>query len=233
MNIVITGGTKGIGNAIAERFAAEGYNVLICARSESDLQESKLKLLQINDAIKVHTLKVDLSIKQDVQQLIQFIGKCFVKVDVLVNNAGLFENSEMLLEQDNVFERTMSTNVSSMYYICKEIGNSMKKGKSGYIFNLGSIAGKEVFVNCGAYCISKYAVHGLTKVLREELKNFGVKVSLVVPGATYTSSWEGSDLPPQRFVAASDVAEMIFSATKLSAGALAEEIHIQPLLGKI
>ena len=233
MNIVITGATKGIGKAIAEKFAADGHHFIVCARNLSDLEKVKSDFISNFPQSSMDIYACDISKKEQLKNFIDFIHSKFSKVDVLVNNAGQFINAEILQEEDEVFENTMSTNVSAVYYLCKAIGKEMKKNSDGYIFNIGSIAGLEPFVNCGAYTVSKFALHGLTKVLREELKNFGVKVCLVIPGATYTSSWQGTDLPKDRFVNPKDVAELIYVSTKLSKGALAEELHIQPLLGKI
>ena len=233
MNIVITGGTKGIGRAIAEKFAIEGNHILVCARNSDDLIEMESIFKNQFPRVYLHIYTCDLSIKEEVKKFSKFIFSTFSKVDIFVNNAGLFENSALVEEEDAIFERTMHTNLFSSYYLSKDIALEMKKEKSGIIFMIGSIAGTTAFVNCGAYTISKFAVHGLAKVLREELKSFGIKVSLIIPGATYTSSWKGSNLSKDRFVDPQDVAEIIFTASQLSIGGLAEEISIQPLLGKI
>jgi short-subunit dehydrogenase len=109
----------------------------------------------------------------------------------------------------------------------------MIKNKSGHIFNICSTASITPYVNGGAYCISKYALYGMTKVLREEMKPHGIRVTAVLPGATFTSSWEGVELPSERFIKAEDVAKAIWDIYCLSNGTVVEEILIRPQLGDI
>jgi NADP-dependent 3-hydroxy acid dehydrogenase YdfG len=109
----------------------------------------------------------------------------------------------------------------------------MIERKKGHIFNLCSTASITAYTNGGAYCVSKFALYGMTKVLREELKPHGIRVTAILPGATLTASWEGVDLPPERFIQATDVAKMIWSAYNLSPGAVIEEILMRPQLGDI
>ena len=109
----------------------------------------------------------------------------------------------------------------------------MKTKKHGHIFNLCSIASIKAYPNGGSYAISKFALLGFSKCLREELKPLGIRVTAVMPGATYTSSWDGVDLPEKRFIPVEDIAETIFSAYKLSGRSVVEEILIRPQLGDI
>ncbi|MBL7876963.1 MAG: SDR family NAD(P)-dependent oxidoreductase, partial [Cyclobacteriaceae bacterium] len=104
---------------------------------------------------------------------------------------------------------------------------------SGHIFNICSIASIKAYPNGGSYAISKFALLGFSKVLREELKEHGIRVTAVLPGATKTASWAGSTLPDSRFIKPEDVAETIFSAYSLSPNAVVEELLIRPQLGDI
>jgi short-subunit dehydrogenase len=109
----------------------------------------------------------------------------------------------------------------------------MKKEKSGHIFNMCSIASIKAYPNGGSYAITKFALLGFSKVLREELRENGIRVTAVMPGATKTASWEGSDLPDSRFMKAEDVAEVIFNANAISERSVVEELIIRPQLGDI
>jgi short-subunit dehydrogenase len=109
----------------------------------------------------------------------------------------------------------------------------MKEIRRGHVFNMCSIASIKAYPNGGSYAISKFALLGFSKVLREELKEFNVRVTAVLPGATRTASWDGVDLPEDRFMRAEDVAETVFSAYSISERSVVEEIIIRPQLGDI
>ena len=109
----------------------------------------------------------------------------------------------------------------------------MKSVKKGYIFNMCSIASLTAYANGGSYSISKFALYGMTKVLREELKKDNIKVTAVLPGATFTSSWAGVDLPEERFIKSEDVADLIWATYSLSDRTVVEDLLIRPQLGDL
>jgi short-subunit dehydrogenase len=109
----------------------------------------------------------------------------------------------------------------------------MISAKAGHIFTMCSVASLGAYPNGGSYSISKFALLGMTKNLRHELKQHGIKVTAVIPGAAYTDSWKESGLPEQRFMEAEDIASMIYAATLLSPQAVVEEIVMRPQLGDI
>lgn len=127
----------------------------------------------------------------------------------------------------------IETNLYSAYFVTKAFVGDMIRRRSGHIFTMCSTASITPYINGGSYCISKYALYGMTKVLREELKKHNVKVTAVLPGATLTASWEGVDLPTSRFIRPEDVANAIFATYQLSENAVVEEILIRPQLGDI
>jgi short-subunit dehydrogenase len=230
--ILVTGGTKGIGRAIIERFANEGFDIITCARNEKDLEELKTSLEENHALIHVLVAKADLSKKEEVMSFAEKV-KAFGTPDVLVNNTGVFLPGAILDEPEGNLEVMMNTNLYSAYYLTRALISGMKSKKSGHIFSMGSIAGLTAYANGGSYAISKWAMLGMTKCLREELKEHQIKVTSVLPGATYTASWEGVDLPEKRFIKAVDVAESVWSAYNLSPQTVVEEIVIRPQLGDI
>lgn len=230
--IVVTGGTKGIGYAILKRFAADGFNLITCSRNKTELENIVSQLAEEYN-VKVWHAVADLSQKSEVQNFVQFINSLEVSIDVVVNNAGLFIPGAVHLEEDGALELMINTNLYSAYYLTKGLVHDMKARKQGYIFNMCSTASIVPYVNGGSYCISKFALLGMTRVLREEMKPFGVKVTAVLPGATLTASWDGTDLPRERFMQPEDVAEAIWTAYNLSPYSVLEELLIRPQLGDI
>ena len=232
MKIIITGATKGIGRAIAEKFAAEGFEIAACARTEADLTVFK-KEIQEKYKVEVLTRATDMRSKTDVLAFADFIKKHWREVDVLVNNAGLFIPGEISQEEDGTLEKMIETNLYSAYHFTRAMLPVMLKKGSGHIFNMCSIASIIAYPNGGSYSISKFALLGFSKVLREELKTKGIKVTAILPGATWTPSWEASGLPENRFVEANDIAIAVWSAWQMSPSAVVEEIVVRPQLGDL
>lgn len=230
--IVVTGGTKGIGRAIIEKFAAQGFDVITCARNERDLQQLKTAL-EDQHAIKVFTRPTDMAVKDDVKKFIEFVLSLNRPIDVLVNNAGYFIPGEIATEEEGALESMINANLYSAYYTTRGLVHGMRERKNGYIFNMCSIASIKAYPNGGSYAISKFALLGFSKCLREELKTFGIRVTAVMPGATLTASWEGVNLPEERFMRAEDVADAVYGAYSLSGRSVVEEIIIRPQLGDI
>lgn len=233
MNVIITGATKGMGRAIAAQFAAAGYNIVACARSADDLQEMKELFLSYFPAISVTTRAADVGNKEQVKKLGQWIVDSNISPDVLVNNAGYFIPGSIYNEEDETIVKMMNVNLYSAYHLTRALLPLMMKRKHGHIFNICSIAAFQPLPNVGAYGISKFALLGFTKHLREEMKPFGIKVTAVLPGATFTGSWDGSDIDPQRIMEANDVAKMVFASSQLSPMAVVEDIILRPQLGDL
>lgn len=229
---VVTGGTKGIGRAIIEKFASRKFDIATCSRKLVELTALQ-KHLESTYAIKAHVLAVDMSVRAQVNAFTDFILKIGQPVDVLVNNAGVFLPGQVIDEKEGALENMMEANVYSAYYTTRGLVPSMKAKKNGHIFNMCSIASIKAYPNGGSYAISKFALLGFSKVLREELMHDNIRVTAVLPGATRTGSWEGVDLPDERFMKPEDVAEAVFGAYALSPRSVVEEILIRPQLGDI
>ncbi|WMX14708.1 SDR family oxidoreductase [Aureispira sp. CCB-E] len=230
MNAIITGATKGIGRAVAELFAQNGFNVAICSRTQTDVDALK-KHLEDTYSIEVIGQVVDMSKKDAVKNFAAAIVKQWASIDILVNNAGVFIPCELAQsENESAFEMMMDLNLYSTYYMTQSILPSMITQKKGHIFNMCSIAS---IMPYGAYAVSKHAMLGFSKVLREEVKDKGIRVTAVMPGATYTASWEGTDLPEERFMKAEDIAQTLLDIYNLSDRTVVEEILLRPQLGDI
>ncbi len=225
--VLVTGGSKGIGLGIAKIFYDHDFEVIICARGEDGLKKAA------TDMPGVHTFACDLSKKEAVKQMASAINEKFGVLEVLVNNAGTFQMGEMHAEEDEVFEQLMATNVNSAYYLTKSLLPAMIEKKHGTIFNVCSIASLMPYTSGSSYSISKYALLGFSKVLREEMKPMGIRVVALMPGAVYTDSWAASDLPPERFIPVEDIAKLVWNAYDLSDSTVVEDIIVRPRLGDI
>ncbi len=232
MNIVITGASKGIGKAIAEVFAANSHDLFLCSRGELALYKTVEELMTRFPAVTIKAKPFDLSKKEEA---IAFGNWClsFAEPDILVNNAGLFEPGSVYNEPDGTLESQLATNLMSAYHLSRTVIPKMMERRSGHIFNMCSIASLNAYTNGGAYSISKFAMHGFSKNLREEMKPHGIKVTSVHPGAVLSDSWGNYDNSAKRIMEAADIAKMIFAASQLSIQACVEDIVIRPQLGDL
>lgn len=232
MNIVVTGASRGIGKAIASIFAANGHTVCLISRNDAALYKT-LEELQTHFPATVFFAKAfDLSEKE---KAIEAGNWCLSKMipDVVVNNAGSFEPGSVHNEPEGLLESQLATNLFSAYHFTRALLPAMLQRKSGHIFNMCSIAALHAYTNGGAYSISKFALHGFSKNLREEMKPNGIKVTAVHPGAVLTDSWGGFDNSSKRIMEADDIAKMVYAASQLSVQACVEEIVIRPQLGDL
>ncbi len=231
--IVVTGGTKGIGRAIIEKFASSGFDTVTCSRNEKDLESLQEDVQEKFPNVKVFIKKSDLSKKEEALAFAKYVNDLNRPVDVLVNNTGFFIPGTVHEEEDGALEAMINTNLYSAYHVTRGLIGAMKKRKEGHVFNICSVASITAYPNGGSYSISKFAMYGMSKALREEMKEHGVRVTAILPGATLTASWEGVELPPERFVKSSDVADAIFNANNISQQSVIEDIIIRPQLGDI
>ena len=231
--IVVSGGTKGIGKSIIELFASSGFDIITCSRSKNDLNQLTKELKEEHPAINLGTVEADLSTVDGVNKFLSFIKEYNRGVDVLVNNAGIFLPGNIHEEEDGRLEKMMETNLYSAYRTTRGLIKDMMKRKKGHIFNICSVASIIAYDNGGSYSISKFAMYGMTKVLREEMKPYQIKVTAVLPGATLTASWDGVDIPADRFMQSNDVAISILNAFQLSPNTVVEDIVLRPQLGDL
>ena len=183
--VFITGATSGIGQACAEKFAANNYDIIITGRRDNLLQEVK-SLLENKYSCGVTTLCFDIQNKKAVFETIEHLPVDKKQIDILINNAGLALGRDPFDEADITdWETMMNTNVNGLLYMSKALMPFIKKSK-GHIVNIGSIAGKEVYENGNGYCASKFAVDAISKAMRIDLVKHGIKVTSINPGAVET-----------------------------------------------
>lgn len=183
---LITGATSGIGKATAERLAENGFDIIITGRRKEKLQEIEDVLKKEYNA-DVLSLEFDVRNYAEVEKYLGSLPERWKRVDVLVNNAGLAVGLNSI--QEGVvddWERMIDTNVKGLLYVTRIISPGMVERRSGHIINIGSIASREVYANGGVYCATKHAVKALSQGMRLDMVDYGVKVTLVCPGAVET-----------------------------------------------
>lgn len=232
MIIVITGSSKGIGKAIAEEFASEAHQFFLCSRNDFQLYETLKDLQTRFPASEFKARPSDLSKKEEVLAFADWVLSYGVP-DIVVNNAGLFIPGSICTEEEGALETSLSVNLLSAYHLTRRFLPGMMTRKSGHIFTICSIASIAAYPNGGSYSISKFALLGFSKNLREEMKPYGIKVTAVLPGAAYTDSWSGSGVAPNRIMEARDIAVMIVASSRLSVQACVEDIILRPQLGDL
>jgi len=218
--VLITGATSGFGKACAEKFSANGYNIIITGRRKDRIEKIKTEL-EKKFSIKVLPLVFDVRNKKVVFDILQNIPEEWKKIDVLVNNAGLALGRDFFEEADlEDWETMIDTNVKGLLYVTKAILPFMISRRKGHIINIGSVAGKEVYEKGNIYCASKQAVDAISKALRIDLLRHEVKVTAIHPGAAETEFSlvrfkENEDLAKKMYegytpLSAEDVADIIY-----------------------
>ena len=181
---LITGATSGIGEATAYEFAKKGINLVLCGRRFERLETIKKALERFAD---VHILNFDVSNKKATFSAIESLPEAFKQIDILINNAGNAHGLDPINEGNlDDWEAMIDINVKGLLYVSKAIIPQMTERKSGHIINIGSSAGKEVYLKGNVYCASKHAVLAITEGMRLDLNNYGIKVGVINPGMVET-----------------------------------------------
>ncbi len=184
--VLITGATSGIGKACAYQFAANGYSLIITGRRAERLETIKADIMD-EFGIKVYSLRFDIRDHKAVEEAIEQLPAAWRKIDILINNAGLAVGLSRI--QDGLiedWERMINTNIKGLLYISRQIMPLMIARQSGHIINIGSIAGKETYPFGNVYCATKHAVDSITKAMRIDMLEYGIKVTQIAPGAVET-----------------------------------------------
>jgi NAD(P)-dependent dehydrogenase (short-subunit alcohol dehydrogenase family) len=232
--ILVTGASQGIGAAIAKTFAQEvpGCRLALVARSEKNLGTVARLCVRLG-ASAADVFPCDVSDADSVGTMAAAVTKRFGVLDVLINNAGVFRGAPMIEMEIAEFDRIVATNLRSVFLVSRAFAPAMAKRGQGDIFNMSSIAGLNAYPNGAAYCAAKFGVTGLTKVMRMELKDKGVRVTAVHPGATVSPSWKDSGVAAERMMPAEDVARAFVDVYRMSRRTVVEEIVLRPLRGDV
>jgi 3-oxoacyl-[acyl-carrier protein] reductase len=227
--VLVTGGGRGIGRAIALRFAREGARVVVAARTSTELDNVVAEVERAGGAAIAAQMDVrDFgSVEAAVWRAVQFLGD---SIDVLVNNAGVFDVQPIDKLDLAKWRWMQEVNVDGPLYVIKESLDALLESERAHVFNIASVAAKRGFPGNVAYCASKYALRGLSDALREDLRPKGVRVSTVYPGATDTAifdrvpgAWDRTKMNRPE-----DVAEVIWRAWNAPASENVDDLDVPP-----
>lgn len=233
--VLITGASQGIGAAIAKVFAQEvrGVRLALVARQRTKLAAVARACAKTGEGVVAEVFPCDVSDEAAVAGMAAAVTKRFGGVDVLINNAGKFAAAPFAETTVAQFDELVAANLRSAFLVSRAFVPAMLRRKRGDVFFMSSIAGLGAYPNAAGYCAAKFGVTGLAKVLRAETKGTGVRVCCVHPGATWSPSWSGSGVAPERIMPAEDVARAFYDVWKLGRRTVVEEIVLRPEQGDL
>ena len=226
---VVTGASRGIGRAVAERLAREGFDIALAARTEADLVKAAAEIEA--EGAKALAVPTDVSREEDVLRLFERVGGHFGRVDVLVNNAGLGVYTPVAETSLDDWERVMGVNARGTFLCSREAFRMMESAEppGGVIVNISSVVGIKGYARQGAYTASKHAVVGLSKVLAEEGREKGIRVHAICPGGVATDmvAMARPDIDPDELLRPEDIADLVAYLVRLPKRAMIDLVHIR------
>jgi NADP-dependent 3-hydroxy acid dehydrogenase YdfG len=236
MDIVITGASQGIGAAIARAFARKQVGdaptrIALAARSADGLNTVADTVRE--QGAEALVCPTDVTDDEAVAQMAERVLEDWGAPDVLVNNAGMFRFAPLDELSIDGFRDQIDVNLTGAFAVTQAFLPAMRERKTGHLFFMASVASIQAYPGNAGYCAAKHGLRGLARVVREETKEDGLRVTTVIPGATRTPTWEGTELPDERFMAAEDVAQAVVDATGLSPRTVVEELLLRPQKGDV
>ena len=223
---LVTGGSRGIGLAIAARLGRMGARIAICARSAESLERAAEGLRR--DAVETLAMAADVTRAAEVTALVERTRKSLGPVDILVNNAGvgIFGPVQALRESD--WDAVLDTNLKAVFLVSKEVAPEMIRRRTGQIINISSLAGKNAFANGSIYCASKWGLLGLTYCMAEDLRTYGIRVSAVCPGTVATEFSPHAGKDPSKMLQPDDVAHAVAALVTQAPQSFISEVLLRP-----
>jgi NAD(P)-dependent dehydrogenase (short-subunit alcohol dehydrogenase family) len=227
--ILVTGANRGIGLAIARALGQEGARLVLLGRSGRALRDAAARVKGTALA-----LRADVTLPGEVKRALAAVRKRLHRLDVLVNNAGVFTYKPFARTTLGDWQKNLEGNLTSIFLMTREALPLLRRSR-GHLVNILSISSREAFPNCGAYCASKFGALGLTRVLREELRPLGIRVTAILPGSTNTRLKDEFDFPVRgsELLQPEDVAAAVLGALSQPARSTVEEILLMPSRGKL
>jgi 3-oxoacyl-[acyl-carrier protein] reductase len=226
---VVTGGGHGIGAAITSKVAALGAATVICGRTSDPLERTAAEVR--NTGAICEPVVCDITDPASVDRLAVHVKDRFGRIDVIVNNAGVGAFSNPLHElPPEQWDAVMNTNLRGVYYMVRAFAPMMIKARYGQIINISSIAGKNALPNGAVYAASKWGLNGLTYSVAEELRAYGIRVSVVCPGSTVSDLGPHSGKDPKKMLQSSDIAHVIGMLLTQAPQSFVSEVVIRPTM---
>jgi 3-oxoacyl-[acyl-carrier protein] reductase len=223
---MVTGGTRGIGRAIAERLLEEGLNVAICGSRQKSVDDAMAALAgkgQLFGAV------ADVSKYEAVQQFVGAVQQKFGRIDILINNAGVGKFASVADLAPADWERMIALNLSGVYYCCHEVLPIFRTGGGGDVINISSLAGKNPFAGGAGYNASKFGLNGFSEAMMLDHRNLGVRVSYIMPGSVETEFGGGAaGQTPTWKIAPEDIADVVVMLLKMPRRTTVSRVEIRP-----
>lgn len=224
---LITGGSRGIGKAIAQRLAVLGAAVSICGRSRESLVSTAQDLRALGG--RVHAQAADVTKPGDIASLVESTEKELGPITILVNNAGIGGFGPFHEKSEEEWDRILNTNLKSVFLVSRAVVPAMIRRGGGDIINISSLAGKNTFAGGGIYCASKWGLQGLTGCMAEDLRGYGIRVSVICPGSVATEFSGGGPKDPKKVLTAEDVAHAVGMVAVQGPQSFISEVHLRPV----
>jgi 3-oxoacyl-[acyl-carrier protein] reductase len=224
---LVTGASRGIGRAIALQLASLGASVAICGRDRAALDESLGALAKTS--VSVHSQIADVTKLTDVSDLVATTESTLGPITILVNNAGIGLFGPVHEKTEADWDRVLDTNLKSVFLVSRAVAPSMIRRGSGDIINISSLAGKNTFAGGGIYCASKWGILGLSGCMAEDLREHGIRVSVICPGSVATEFSGRSPKDPSKVLSPEDVAHAVEAIVTQGPHSFLSEMHLRPL----
>jgi 3-oxoacyl-[acyl-carrier protein] reductase len=223
---VVTGASRGIGLAIAQRLGEMGAKLGLCSRDPKKLEAATQQLRAVASA--VFAMPVDVTRADQISSFVQAAQKSLGPIDILVNNAGVGWFGPTQDATEEAWDSVLDTNLKSVFLMSKAVAPSMIERKTGHIINIASLAGKNTFKNGGVYCASKWGLMGLTGCMAEDLRQYGIRVSAVCPGTVDTEFSPHTGKDPAKLLQSEDIAHAVAMLVTQAPQSFISEVLIRP-----
>jgi 3-oxoacyl-[acyl-carrier protein] reductase len=224
---LVTGGSRGIGRAIALRLAGLGSAVAICGRDLTALRKVEAELKK--RAASVYSQPADVTRAGDVASLVKKTEAALGPISILVNNAGLGVFGPVQEKSEEDWDRVLNTNLKSVFLVSRAVAPSMIRQGRGDIINISSLAGRNTFAGGGLYCASKWGVQGLSGCMAEDLREHGIRVSVICPGSVATEFSGRGPKDLLKVLTPEDVAHAVAMVVTQGPQSFVSEVHLRPL----
>jgi len=223
---IITGGSRGIGLAIARRLGKLGARVALCARTAEAAERAAVTLKSAG--AQALGAAADVTVAESVRRFVARVRETLGDASILINNAGIgiFHPAHEIEETD--WDRVLDTNLKGAYLMSREVAPQMIRQKRGHIIHIASLAGKNTFAGGGAYCASKWGLRGLAGCMAEDLRGYGIRVSVVCPGTVHTEFSPHAGKDPARMLQPDDVAHVVEMLVRQAPGSFVSEVDLRP-----
>jgi 3-oxoacyl-[acyl-carrier protein] reductase len=224
---LVTGASRGIGFAIARKLGLMGAKVAICARDSRKLEDAAAGLR--NDGVEGLAATADVASAAEIASLVTKTEKSLGSIEILVNNAGIGYFGPVQEADEKNWDSVLDTNLKSVFLLSKAVAPGMIERRSGHIINIGSLAGKNAFKNGSIYCASKWGLMGLTECMAEDLREYGIRVSVICPGSVATEFGSpASKKNPQKMLQPDDIAHAVEMLVTQAPQSFVSEVLIRP-----